>query len=189
MGGVLDFAVFEDANGTEDEILLAVPQTLRHSNIYDREKLRSLGSRHITKRKFFGDWYDYEKGLLLKHGRWITADGRKLDSPALVTLADTAILSGGYESPEDFGQFSHAFLEPPYGLHAKPSEVQAVFEEIRDFILPPAQFCEIVDWKSERLPEVSDYFEDGMDWWGVYLFSIYARPLRRLTIIAGSATD
>lgn len=80
MGGVLDFAVFEDADGTEEEILSAVPQALYASSAprilrgtYDREKLRSLGGRRITERTFFGDpttnkerWYDYEGGLLLR---------------------------------------------------------------------------------------------------------------------------
>jgi steroid 5-alpha reductase family enzyme len=67
--------------------------------------------------------------------------------------------------------------------------VQAVFDEIRDFILPPAHQYEICDWSSPRLPEVSDYFTDGMEWWGVFLFSIYVPALKRLTIVAGSTTD
>ena len=41
----------------------------------------------------------------------------------------------------------------------------------------------------KRLAEVSDYFESGLEWWGVFLFSIYVPALRRLVIIAGSATD
>ncbi len=190
MGGVLDFAVFEDANGTDDEVLSAVPQALQ-TGTYDREMLRSLGSQRITERTFFGDWYDYEQGVLLKGGSWVTKDGRTLDNPPLVKLAGLDIVSGGGGLPGGPGQFAYAFLDPPYGLHAKPppDEVQAVFDEIRHFILPPGQFCEIADWSNERLPEVSDYFEPGAEWWGMFLFSIYAPSLRRLTIIAGSSTD
>jgi len=79
-------------------------------------------------------------------------------------------MSGGRGTPEGRGQFARAFLDPPYGLHAKPQpdEVQAVFGEIRDFALPPKQHCEIDDWSNERLPEVYDYFEPAMEWWGVY---------------------
>jgi hypothetical protein len=191
MGGVLDFAVFKDADGTEDEILSAVPQALYTASTYDREKLRSLGSQRITEQTFFGDWYDYERGLLLKGGCWTTTDGRKLKSPPLVTLVGLDIGSGGGEMPAGPGQFAFAFLDPPYGLYAKPQpdEVQAVFEEIRDFMLPPKQHCEIADWSNERLAEVSDYFEPGMEWWGVFLFSIHVPSLRRLTIVVGSATD
>jgi hypothetical protein len=72
---------------------------------------------------------------------------------------------------------------------APPDEVQTVFEEIKEIMLPPKRHCEIADWSNERLPEVSDYFEDGMDWWGVFLFSMHVPSMRRLTIIAGSATD
>ena len=163
MGGVLDFAVFRDADGTEEDILAAVPEAL-YGYAYDREKLRSLGSRRITERTFFGGCYDYERGsLLMGDASWTTTDG----------------------------QFAYAFLHPPYGLFPKPQpdEVQAVFEEIRNLILPPGQSREIADWSNDRLPEVSDYFEAGMEWWGVYLFSIYVPSLRRLTIIAGSSTD
>jgi steroid 5-alpha reductase family enzyme len=67
--------------------------------------------------------------------------------------------------------------------------VQTLFEEIRDFILPPALECEICDWSSPRLPEVSDYFADGMEWWGIFLFSVYIPALNRLTVVAGSTTD
>jgi hypothetical protein len=83
MGGVLDFAVFKDADGTEEEILSAVPQALYNTSTYDREKLRSLGNQRITERTFFGDWYDYASGLLLKGGTWKTADGLELENPPL----------------------------------------------------------------------------------------------------------
>lgn len=190
MGGVLDFAAFEDANGTDDEALSAVPQVLR-TGTYDQEKLRSLGSQRISERTFFGDWYDYETGVLLKGGNWVTKDGRTFNNPPLAKIAGLDIVSGGGGLPAGPGQFAYAFLDPPYGLHAKPppEEVQAVFDEIRNFILPPGQSCEIADWSNERLPEVSDYFEAGAEWWGVFLFSIYVPSLRRLTIIAGSSTD
>lgn len=198
MGGVLDFAVFKNADGTEEEILSAIPQALYASpriirSTYDREKLRSLGSQRITEQTFFGDptvnnerWYDYERGLLLQGGTWTTADGLKLENPALVTHAG---VSGASGIPQGPGHFAYAFSRPPYGLHAKPDEVQAVFKEIKDFILPPRQHCEIADWGNERLAEISNYFEAGMEWWGVFLFSIHVPSLRRLTIIAGSTTD
>ena len=42
---------------------------------------------------------------------------------------------------------------------------------------------------SSALPDVSDYFADGMEWWGVFLFSIYTAETRRLAIIMASTTD
>jgi hypothetical protein len=191
MLGVLDFAVVEEANGDEEEILSAFPHALPHAQTFDAVKLRSLGCRHISERTFFGDWYELENGKLLKLGDYTTTDGLKLQNPKLESLDSVKIVSGASTCPEagSGGNFAYAFSKPPYDLEANPSEVQAVFEEIRDFILPPAQECEICDWSSPRLPEVSDYFADGMEWWGVFLFSIYVPALKRLTIVAGSTTD
>jgi hypothetical protein len=191
MGGVLDFAVFEEAAGTEEEILSAVPHALYTTSTYDREKLCSLGSQRIPEQTFFGSWFDYKSGLLLQAGSVVTADGTKLENPLLVSLDGVHIKAGAFPTPSGPGEFAYAFADPPYGLYAKQSfcEVQAVFDDIRHFILPPGHASEISDWSSERLAEVSDYFEDGLEWWGVFLFSIYIPSLQRLTIIAGSTTD
>ena len=189
MLGVLDFAVFENAGGTEKEVLSAVPQALRHFHRFDAGKLRALGSRRITEKAFFGDWYDPDSGNLLRLGRYKTADGWQLTDPVLSSLDGVKIISGASACPETDGQFAYAFSSPPYPLDARPGEVQAVFEEIRDFILPPHRASEILDWSDMRLPEVSDYFDDGAEWWGVFLFSVHIPSMRRLTIIAGSATD
>lgn len=191
MMGVLDFAVFEDAAGGHEEVLSAIPQALRHAGPFDMEKLRLLGGRPISEKTFFGDWYDLDSGKLLKLGCYKTAEGLELENPALGALDDVRIMSGGWNCPEPGteGQFAYAFSNPPHSLVAKPSEVQAAFEEIRDFILPPRQRSEIIDWSHPRLPEVSDYFAAGAEWWGIFLFSIHIPSMRLMTIIAGSTTD
>jgi hypothetical protein len=113
-----------------------------------------------------------------------------LVNPRLRQL-DDLVMAGGVEIPDPGGggQFAYAFSWTPYGLHAKPREIQQLFDAITDFVLPPGADHEIWDWASPRLPEVSQYFEAGMDWWGVFLFTIYVPSLRRLTVIAGSTTD
>lgn len=191
MMGVLDFAVFEDTNGTEAEILSAISQVLRREHLFDAEKLRALGCRRIGKRTFFGDWYDLHTERLLKVGNWRTADGRELENPDLKKLGRLEITSGAAPCPEAGagGQFAYAFSSTPYGLKGRPSEVQAVFDEIKNFLFPPHQRSEICDWSSPRLPEVSDYFAAGMEWWGVFLFSVYIPEIERLSIVAGSTTD
>ena len=191
MLGVLDFAVFDDATGTEEEILSAIPQTLRHSHEFDADRLRVLGCRRIKERAFFGDSYDLDSGHLLKVGSWRTADGSQLENPKLKKLDRVKIKSGAAPCPDAGagGEFAYAFSCPPYGLKGRPSEVQAVFEEIRDFLLPPGHRSEICDWSGPELPQVSDYFAAGMEWWGVFLFSIYIPEIERLSIVAGSTTD
>lgn len=191
MLGVLDFAVFEDAAGTEEEVLKAISQTFAGSGQIDVDKLRSLGSRRVDERAFFGDWYDLATGSLLKLGSYKTADGLELQNPKLKELDRVKIISGAASVPEAGagGQFAYAFSNPPYSLRGRPSEVQAVFDEIMSFILPPPHGSEIRDWTSPELPDVSSYFAAGMDWWGVFLFSIHIPESKRLTIIAGSTTD
>ena len=191
MMGVLDFAVFEDATGSEAEALRAIPHALRHARVVDTETLSRLGFRRIDLREFMGDWYDVETGNLLRNGSYQTADGSELLNPALKELDGVKIVSGASFCSEAGagGQFAYAFSHPPYGLRGCPSRVQAVFEEIRDFILPPVHQGEIWDWSNPRLPDASDYFVEGMEWWGVFLFTIHVPAIRRLTIVAGSTTD
>ncbi|MGO1078829.1 hypothetical protein [Inquilinus sp. CA228] len=191
MGGVLDFAVFEESLGTEEELFEAVAAALGRRASFDADRLRSLGGRPIDERMFFGDWHDHESGALLRLGQYVTAEGKHLQDPKLLALDRVHIVSGAAMHPEPGagGQFAYAFSRPPYPLRAKPRQVQAVFDVIRGFILPPGHDSEILDWSSPHLPEVSDYFEAGMDWWGVFLFSIRTPTLQRLTVIAGSTTD
>jgi hypothetical protein len=191
MRGVLDFAVFEEAGGEEEEILSAISKALRHAHSFDADRLRLLGCKNIQERVFFGDWYDIGSGNLLKIGHYRTADGTELQNPKLKTLDGVKIVSGASPCPDAGagGQFAYAFSNPPYGLKGRPSEVQTVFEQVRDFILPPTHQSDICDWSSPQLTEVSDYFVAGMEWWGVFLFSIHIPAIERVTVIAGSTTD
>ncbi len=108
---------------------------------------------------------------------------RKLDKVRFESgVADLPDIGGG-------GQFAYAFSHPPYGLSGHPSEIQTVFEQIRDYILPPEEMSIIYDWSNPQLPKVSKFFEAGSEWWGMFLFSIYVPAMRKLTIIAGSTSD
>lgn len=191
-GGVLEFAVFEDAQGTEDELISAIASTLNPIAPVNTEALRSIGSRHITRQQFFGDWYDLDSASLIRVGDWKIEGERKLrTNPRFADIGQKKIISGGGSIPEagTGGQFAFAFTEPPYGLRASYGEIQILFDQIREFLMPPGSQIDILDWSSDRLPDVCTYFADGMEWWGVFLFSLYVPALKRLTIIAGSTTD
>lgn len=147
MLGVLDFGVFEDAEGSEEEILSAIRQVLHAAFSFDPHRLRSLGCRRITEQVFFGDWYDSASGSLRRLGSYRTADGVDLTNPTFKELSQLQIVAGAIDMPEagSGGEFAYAFVETPYGIKGSPQEIQAVFEEIRDFILPPQQVNEISD--------------------------------------------
>jgi hypothetical protein len=188
IGGILRFAIFDDAEGDENSALAAISAMLPD---VDQTKQKSLGFRRVDLRVFYGDWYDADDDALLRLGAFTTEDGRELVNPKLRNLDQAAIVSGASTVPEvgTGGQFAYAFSSTPYGPQARPSEVQELFCVIRDFILPRGFEHEISDWSSPRLSEVSEYFAAGMEWWGVFLFTVYLPALRRLTIIAGSSTD
>lgn len=168
----VQLAFFEDSRGTEDELLEAIraaipANTPRHAKPVGVDRLRTLGSRVITEDAFFGSRYNRQRR-------------RFAPKPTSYTLP----------RPGTGGDFARAFTDPPYG-HGKTSlqDLEAAFNELRDFILPAWHEAEIRDWASPQLVEVSEYFKAGMEWWGVFLFTIYVPSLGRLSAIAASASD
>jgi hypothetical protein len=188
IGGALSFAVYENAEDNDAEALAGISSSVPDLHL---DTLKSLGFRRIDKLAFFGDWYDAGTGAVLKLGRFSTRDGEELVNPKLMDLDDVDIVSGGSPLPEvgAGGQFAYAFSWTPYGLNAKPREIQELFSEIAEFILPSNLEHKILDWSSSRLPEASKFFADGMEWWGVFLFTIHVPLIKRLTVIAGSTSD
>jgi hypothetical protein len=188
IGGALHFAVYEDAAEDETEALVAIGSTIPD---LDTDTLKSLGCKRIDKRSFFGDWYDAGTDSVLRIGEFTLSDGTKLINPRLKDLEGMDIRSGGSPLPEAGagGQFAYAFSWTPYGLRAGPVEVQELFTAVRKFVLPPNLEHHILDWTSPRLPEVSKLFAAGMEWWGVFLFTVHVPAIRRLTVIAGSTSD
>ena len=183
---MLEFAVFDDANGDPDEAVSAICEALPGAN---PDALKEIGPWEIDDARLYGRWF--EDGSLLKIG--CKNESGELINPRLRDLGDQLLLavpSGGpIPHPGSGGEFAYAFSDPPYGLRARAQEVQDLFDEIRDFIMPPGTAHRILDWTSADLPKVHSYFEAGMEWWGVFLFTIYAPACRRLTVILGSATD
>jgi hypothetical protein len=86
-------------------------------------------------------------------------------------------------------QFAYAFSRTLDALKAAAGEVQQLCNAITNFVLPPNREHHFLDWSSSRLPEASKFFAVGMEWWGVFLFTIYVPSIRRLTVIAGSTSD
>jgi hypothetical protein len=97
IGGILRFAVFDDAEGDEKSTLAAISTILPDVN---QAKLKSLGFRRIDLRVFYGDWYDFDDDALLQLGAFTTEDGRNLANPRLRDLDRIAIVSGASAIPE-----------------------------------------------------------------------------------------
>jgi len=188
IGGALHFVVFEDAHGGDAEALTAIASSVPGCRANSSE---TLTNRQIGKLAFFGDWYDAATGSLLKIGEYTDSDGNVIVNPKLRNLRGVRLVSGGGPIPEigTGGQFAYAFSSTPYGLRTTPEEVQELFDQITEFVLPANLNHQILDWSGGHLSEVSHWFAAGMEWWGVFLFTIHVPKIQRLTVIAGSTTD
>jgi hypothetical protein len=201
LGGVLHFARFAECSGTDPALLEAIGSTLE--KIMGASKivpgcLDSLPWRPLTRQAFLGSWADAGTGVLRRRGDFTTARGRTLVDPSYeelnqLSLAGDSIVSGAAPIPDlwEGGQFAFAFSQPPYGLYrGTPGQIQEVFTAVFDLILPPDQSIEIRDWGSPGLPDLCpDYFLPGTEWWGVFLFTLYAPQEKKVTVVVGSATD
>lgn len=183
IGGVVEFASFEDASGDPDEALNAICEVVPH---IDKERLRAIGFRQVDDKQFYGDRYELETHSLLTDEFLSGAPTRR----RFREIGDARANSGG-SIPEAGagGQFAFAFVAPPYTLTGTANEIQNLFDKIMHFILPTGVGHEILDWTSADLPKASPYFEDGMEWWGVFLFTLYVPEYRRLTVAWASTTD
>lgn len=188
-GGAFAFAAFGEAGERDADAIEAIGALLEGA--LDIETLRLIGHREITEAEFPGRHCDAGSRTIVQRGNWETADGRKLVDPPLAKLDGVAIRSGGFGLPEpgEGGQIARAFAFPPYGLRARPREIQLLFDETLDFLLPSGMPHRILDWTSPRLSEVSPWFRAGMEWWGAFLFTIHQPDRGRLIALAASTTD
>ena len=86
-------------------------------------------------------------------------------------------LGNGYKRPYWF-----LFLNPPHGTNYKIDD----FIKINNLLFPMGKdSLEIYDWNVEW----SNYFDDGLEWWGAGAISIYDKLLDRYVIIFASSTD
>lgn len=95
---------------------------------------------------------------------------------------DSSYKDGLREMPS-YMTYWWAFFEPPYGIPYTKEDFRKI-----NSILFPIQFrndLEIYRWNDD----FSNYFNDGKEWWGNALWSVYDPWLRRFVIIGASLTD
>lgn len=75
-----------------------------------------------------------------------------------------------------------AFSSPPYPT---PYTVED-FRKINHMLFPVSQRdLEVYSWNDD----FSDYFDDGKDWWGTAMWSVYDKAMQRYVVIGASLTD
>lgn len=189
IGGILHFVAFEGSDGSVDDLAEAIAACIPAPFSVDTGMLRDYGGREIGMAEFLGQWCNPATGRLVRVGKWYGLDGEEYVDPELVLLEGIQTDGGVFFPPEpgSGGQFAYAFQCPPGELKARPAEVQALFDEVRAFLLPDGQEVEIRDWSSPDLDAVSDWFASGVDGWGVFLFTIFLRDSGRLRVVAASS--
>ena len=86
-------------------------------------------------------------------------------------------LNNGYKRP-----YWYLFLEPPHKTNYKIED----FIKINNLLFSKGKnHLEIYDWNVDW----SNYFDDGLEWWGAAAISIYDNLLDRYIIILASSTD
>ena len=86
-------------------------------------------------------------------------------------------IDNGYKRPYWF-----LFLDPPHKTNYNIED----FIKINNILFPKGKDnLEIYDWNVEW----SNYFDDGLEWWGAAAISIYDKLLNRYVIILASSTD
>lgn len=59
------------------------------------------------------------------------------------------------------------------------------WEELKDILFPNRDNLTIYTWNTEW----SNYFDDGLEWWGAYFWTIFDSVLNTFIVIGASTSD
>jgi hypothetical protein len=199
IGGVIDFSFFAEIESLDASIPEAFASHLSSASMWstdvpntvDLDAIESLPRRSIWKKDFLGDWYDPEAKLMRLVGGGKLTDGTELENPSFDKLYGKKTSNWGSWCPEpgSGGQFGYAFSQPPYGLQADYAEIQRIFDLVIEYLFEKGVHTDVTDWSSPELVKLSSYFSHGLDWWGVFLFTLFSPANGRLTVISASTSD
>lgn len=125
-------------------------------------------------------------GNSLKHPEFYVEEnqmcGNKYSLEEFWCDSNSSMKNGCREKPP-YMTYWWAFSEPPYGI----SYTKEDFHKINDilFPIPFRNDLEIYCWNDD----FSNYFDDGKEWWGTALWSIYDKWMNRFVVIGASLTD
>lgn len=95
----------------------------------------------------------------------------------------------GIEAP-----YQHSFLDPPYGNVLNKEDFfnvnNILFSDIKNIEI--YDWCSGIDWNPPDAYwqyEWSNYFQDGLEWWGIIFYTVYDEVTDMFIIIAASTTD
>lgn len=142
-----------------------------------------LAPQRISWQEFLGTRYDYERQGLIVRGKgeflnefFFYSDPACLEKMIPDDAVDCGMGAG----------FAYAFSDPPYGMNILPREgLGTLFDQFLEVVLQGTANLVIYQWPTDW----SDYFADGREWWGTFLWTLSRPGDRDLIVIAASATD
>ncbi len=206
LGVVLEYSFFENARESRHHDLQAIDAHLTHADqpaacLPDRTQwhldnhgvsaLLQISPRPLNYDQFLGSYCDPKDQMLILRGSGEVAGGTTLQDPRYDMIGERKIKSWGQSPPDlhDPGEYAYAFAQPPYGLRGSRAEAVRLFRKTTEILLPDWDDAVIHDWSGDDLSKVDGYFDSGMEWWGVFLFTIFQPSIERLIVISGSTTD
>lgn len=87
------------------------------------------------------------------------------------------------DNTENMRNYFRAFSDPPYGTPYTEHD----FRRLNLMLFPEfsRKGLDIYSWNDD----FSDYFDDGKEWWGTALWSVFDELQSRFVIIGASLTD
>jgi hypothetical protein len=194
-GCVFEFAVFRVTNAATDQTALhkeALDRLCLQNNQNAAENHKRLVAMYpsMAKEPPFGCEYKTELAAPI---------AVKLELvPALLEMKPWEVGEHFYSA------FFQSFMKPPYGTKWDDAQATAVFQQWTEMIgLALVDQPQILDWVANPYrasvkgfyPEEpercawSNYFRDGLEWWGVWCFTILNPKKQTLAAVMASATD
>jgi hypothetical protein len=153
--------------------------------------LQSIEERKLTREAFLGEWCDPRDLMLIRRGSGEVEGLGRVSDIRYDKLGEAPFRSWGGATPncDEPGQYAYAFSCPPYSLEGPSAKIQRLFKASTELILGRGGRIEIFDWSGGDLTRVHPTFEAGMEWWGVFLFTILNPEDHSMVVISGSTTD
>jgi hypothetical protein len=189
MSGVLNIQIFNACEDTLENHRSALASVLELSA---PKPLEVLSPKRISQAAFHGDFFDKKTGHLVPGGQLVDDYGNKITKPYLTDIHHKK--GSSYNPPGgQTGSFAFAYLLPPYGLfrhNAKLTniEIEQTYLEMCDYMMP-SKNNHILNWVEPKLIEIAPHLEKGMEWWGVYAYTIHNAEKRMVSAIVAAETD
>ncbi|WFF38302.1 hypothetical protein LU290_08615 [Moraxella nasibovis] len=91
-----------------------------------------------------------------------------------------------------FYDLYYKFSDPPYGLRGTDQEKLTLWQDLTNFVglkEDDKNIITVLDWAIHSRGNWSSFFDDGLEWWGIWCLTIYNANQKSLGCLIASSTD